>query len=89
MTEQELKSFKQECIAEAVTEFWRQSYPVLCEMISDMLPHQMALQEYLDVHPEVAQDKGFLARVIDAKRRTPNAPLHDLLELARKEAPGG
>lgn len=78
-------AFKQECIAEAVTEFWRESYPTLVGMIAEMLPHQIALQDYLKEHPGLAQNEQFLGHALEIKRQNPNTPLLELLEAARQK----
>lgn len=89
MTAEEIKQIKDEIVAEAVTEFWRQSYPVLVQMVAEMLPHQIAISEYMEKHSELKEKVAdFFTEVLKQKKKTPNMPLPEMLETARKQLEG-
>ena len=85
MTAEELKQFKDDCIAEAVTEFWRQSYPVLVQMVAEMLPHQVEIYNYIKTHKiDSGNVPELLMATLKERAKDPNAPLLACLDAARK-----
>lgn len=79
VSEQERK----EIVAEAVVEFWRQSFVVLVNMLKDMIPREIAKLNFFETYPDLKQDENFLNRVIELKGQNPNSTVMEILDVAR------
>jgi hypothetical protein len=68
-----------------ITAFWKGAFPVLENILLEVVPNTMTLSEFLNAHPELSESKEFASAMQDIKRADPNVPMRELLQRAMEQ----